>query len=105
MSGCDARRSASGVDREPGHAQADNARVIFPTEAAIYKVPNLHTSDSAYRYQGRATTSLSESQLDILERCGVNDVYRASAAACARDLGLSETTSARLFGDCAIAAI
>jgi hypothetical protein len=90
--------------REPGQMQADNARVIFPTEAAVYKVPNLHTSDSAYRYQRRATTSLSESQLDILERCGVNDIYRASAAACARDLGLSATTSARLFGDCLVAA-
>ncbi len=58
--------------REPGSVQANNARVIFPSEATIYKVPNLHTSDSAYRYQRRATASLSEAQLEILERCGVN---------------------------------
>lgn len=85
--------------REPGQAEVNNARVIFPSEAKIYKVPNLHTSDSAYRYQRRATTTLSEAQLDILERCGINDAYRASVAACVRDLGLSASTSARLFGE------
>jgi hypothetical protein len=90
--------------REEGQLQADNARVIFPSEATIYQVPGLHTSDTAYRYRGRATASLSETQLDILERCGVNDIYRASVAACARDLGLSAATSARLFGDRTIAA-
>jgi hypothetical protein len=78
--------------------QVDNARVIFPSEATVYKVPNLHTSDSGYRYQSRATTTLSETHLDILERCGVNEGYRASVAACVRDLGLSPSTSARLFG-------
>jgi len=85
--------------REPGQVQANNARVIFPSEATIYKVPNLHTSDSAYRYQRRATTSLNETQLDVLERCGVNDAYRASVAACICDLDLSAATSARLFDD------
>lgn len=85
--------------REPGDVQANNARVIFPSEATIYKVPNLHTSDTAYRYQRRATTSLSEVQLQVLERCGVNDAYRASVAACVRDLGLNAAMSARLFGD------
>ncbi|MEZ2145726.1 sulfotransferase family protein [Bradyrhizobium sp. DN5] len=85
--------------REPGQEQANNARVIFPSEAAIYKVPNLHTSDSAYRYQRRATTSLSQAQLDVLERCGVNDAYRASVAACVRDLDLNAATSAHLFGE------
>ena len=83
----------------PGQGQATNARVIFPSEAPIYKVPNLHTSDSAYRYQSRATGSLNEAQLGLLERCGVNDVYRASVAACIRDLGLNAATSARLFGE------
>ena len=79
--------------------EANNARVIFPSEAAIYKVPNLHTSDSAYRYQRRATASLSEAQLETLERCGVNESYRTSVAACVRDLGLNAAMSARLFGD------
>ncbi|WP_027574157.1 sulfotransferase family protein [Bradyrhizobium sp. WSM1743] len=90
--------------REPGDVQANNARVIFPSEATIYKVPNLHTSDSAYRYQRRATTSLSEAQLEVLERCGVNAAYRASVAACVRDLGLNAAMSARLFGDWVAAA-
>jgi hypothetical protein len=85
--------------REPGEPHENNARVIFPSESTIYKVPNLHTSDSAYRYQRRSTISLSETHLDMLERCGVNDVYRAAVAACARDLELSPETSKRLFGD------
>ena len=85
--------------QEPGHAQGTNARVIFPAEATIYKVPNLHTSDSAYRYQFRATSSLSDHQLAVLERCGVNDVYRNSVAACVRDLDLNASTAARLFGE------
>ena len=84
--------------REPQQGQVNNARVIFPSEATIYKVPNLHTSDSGYRYQRRATTTLSATQLDNLERCGVNEGYRASVAACVRDFDLSAATSARLFG-------
>ena len=86
--------------REKGPDQADNARVIWPSEAIIYDVPNLHTSDTAYRYQRRATSSLSQAVLDALERCGVNDVYRASVRACIRDLSLDTDTAARLFGDC-----
>jgi hypothetical protein len=86
--------------RETGQVPSDNARVIFPSnEAKVYKVPNLHTSDSGYRYQRRATASLSETHLDTLERCGINDIYRDSVAACARDLGLNAATSARLFGN------
>jgi hypothetical protein len=37
--------------------------------------------------------------LDILQRYGIHDIYRASAQACVRDLGLNAATSARLFGD------
>ncbi|CCD86944.1 conserved protein of unknown function [Bradyrhizobium sp. ORS 285] len=85
--------------QQPGQGHSTNARVIFPSEAAIYKVPNLHTSDSAYRYQPRATGAVTPAQLELLERCGVNDVYRASVAACIRDLGLNAATSARLFGE------
>ncbi|UFZ01982.1 sulfotransferase family protein [Bradyrhizobium ontarionense] len=85
--------------QQPGQAQTTNARVIFPSEAPIYKVPNLHTSDSAYRYQFRTTGTLNEVQLDLLERCGVNEVYRVSVAACIADLELNAATSARLFGD------
>jgi hypothetical protein len=83
--------------RDTAQSQTNNARVIFPEEATVYKVPGLHTSDDAYRYQRRATASLSKTQLDILERCGVNDIYRASVAACVRDLGLSMKATAQMF--------
>ncbi|PDT89408.1 sulfotransferase family protein [Bradyrhizobium sp. Y36] len=86
--------------REKGPDQADNARVIWPSEAIIYDVPNLHTSDTAYRYQRRVTSSLSQTVLDALEYCGVNDVYRASVAGCVGDLSLDTDTATHLFGDC-----
>ncbi|MGJ5203864.1 sulfotransferase family protein [Bradyrhizobium sp. HKCCYLR20261] len=85
--------------QQPGQEHGSNARVIFPSEAAIYKVPNLHTSDSAYRFQPRATGAVTSAQLELLERCGVNDVYRASVAACIGDLGLNAAASSRLFGE------
>ena len=37
--------------------------------------------------------------LEILERFGIHDIYRASVEACVRDLALDTATSARLFGD------
>jgi hypothetical protein len=42
---------------------------------------------------------MKQSHLDLLERCGVNEVYRASVTACVRALGLCAKTSERLFGD------
>ncbi|NPV24054.1 sulfotransferase family protein [Bradyrhizobium aeschynomenes] len=98
LSGCFAEDAVTSW-QQPEQGHGTNARVIFPTEAAIYKVPNLHTSDSAYRYQSRPTSTLTDAQLGVLERCGVNAVYRDSVAACIRDLGLNAATSARLFGD------
>jgi hypothetical protein len=38
--------------------------------------------------------------LNILERCRVHDIYRASVQACMRDLGLDAAMSDRLFGNC-----
>jgi hypothetical protein len=90
--------------RQTGQPQSDNARVIFPAEATVYQVPGLHTSDIAYRYRSRATAALSKAHLDILQRCGVNDVYRAAVEACVRDLSLSASTSERLFGHAGVAA-
>jgi hypothetical protein len=63
----------------------------------VYVVPGLHGSGTGYRYRAR-TNALSESQLALLARFGIRDVYRASAHACARDLGLAADVSARLFG-------
>jgi hypothetical protein len=84
--------------RETGQLHSEGSRIIFPDEPALYKPAGLHGSDTAYRYRARATTSLSDAHLDLLQRCGVNDIYRASVAACVRDLGLDAATSERLFG-------
>jgi hypothetical protein len=84
--------------RDAGQLKSERSRITFNDEPKIYDLKNLHGSDTAYRYRARPTTSLTEDQLDSLERCGVNDIYRASVAACVRDLGLTESTSMRLFG-------
>jgi hypothetical protein len=86
--------------RETGQLQSEGSRIIFPpNEPAFYTAPGVHGSDTAYRYRARKAASLSEAHLDMLERCGVNDVYRSSVEACVRDLGLSALASERLFGD------
>jgi hypothetical protein len=85
--------------RETGQLQSPNSRIIFPDEQAFYTTTGIHGSDIAYRYRARPTTTLSESQIDLLECCGVNEVYRASVKACVSELGLSAATSQRLFGD------
>lgn len=82
---------------EIGQLDTGKAKIVYPQEPDVYVVPGLHGSGTAYRYRARAD-ALSESQLALLARFGIRDVYRVSAQACARDLGLTASASARLFG-------
>lgn len=84
--------------RETGQLQSEKSRIIFPDEPEFYTTAGIHGSDIAYRYRARPTASLTGFQRETLERCGVNDVYRASVQACVRDFGLDASTAARLFG-------
>jgi hypothetical protein len=84
--------------RETGELHSESSRIIFPNEPPLYTPTGIHGSDTSYRYHARRIATLSHANLDMLERCGVNEVYRASVAACARDLGLTSETSTRLFG-------
>jgi hypothetical protein len=82
-----------------GQLESESTRIIFSNVPPIYPTLGIHGSDTAYRYHARATGALSEAHLTILERCQIHDIYRASAEACTRDLGLDAATSERLFGD------
>jgi hypothetical protein len=84
--------------RETGELHSEKSRIIFPDEPAFYTTAGIHGSDTAYRYHERETTSLSETDLDMLERCGVNELYRESLTASMREFCLSAATSQRLFG-------
>jgi hypothetical protein len=84
---------------EMGQLESVSAPIIFHSVPPIYPTSGIHGSDTAYRYRARRTASLSESQLEILERCGIHDIYRASVEACVRDLGFSAAASAQMFGD------
>jgi hypothetical protein len=86
--------------KERGQLESKSSGITFLSEPTVYTVPGVHGSDTAYRYRARKTTSLSDAQLDILQRYGIHDIYRASVEACVRDLGLNAATSERLFGDC-----
>jgi len=80
-----------------GELDTDRAKIIYPKEPDVYVVPGLHGSGAAYSYRARDTFLLNRAQTGLLERFGIPDVYRASAAACARDLGLTAAAASRLF--------
>jgi hypothetical protein len=83
---------------EMGQLESASTRIIFLDVPPIYPTSGIHGSDTAYRYHARETASLSHAHLNVLERCGVSDIYRTSVAACVHDLCLNASTSARLFG-------
>jgi hypothetical protein len=97
--GLASRFSASVVTdwSEIGELDTDRAKIIYPEEPDVYVVPDLHGSDTAYRYRARDTFLLNRAQTGLLDRFGIPDVYRASAQACARDLGLNAAAAAELF--------
>ncbi len=83
---------------EMGQLESETARIIYPDEPAVYAVPGLHGSDTGYKYRDRASIAVTDGYLDMLERTGVHDLYRASVLACVSDLGLDVATSANLLG-------
>lgn len=85
--------------KERGQLESNSSGITFLSEPAVYTVPGVHGSDTAYRYRARKTASLTDAQLLVLQRFGIHDIYRSSVQACVRDLGLDAATSARLFGD------
>lgn len=85
--------------KERGQIESNGSGVTFLSEPKVYTVVGLHGSDTAYRYRSRKTATLSEAQLQVIERYGIEDIYRSSVAACISDLSLDADTAARLFGD------
>jgi uncharacterized NAD(P)/FAD-binding protein YdhS len=100
--GLGARFTESAVTdwKERGQIESKGSGVTFLSEPKIYTVVGLHGSDTAYRYRSRKTASLTDAQLEMLERYRIHDMYRASVDACVRELSLDTDTAARLFGDC-----
>jgi hypothetical protein len=99
--GLGARFTESAVTdwNERGQIESKGSGVTFLREPKIYTVVGLHGSDTAYRYRSRKTASLSEAQIEVIERYGIDDIYRASVAACINDLSLDADTAIRLFGE------
>jgi uncharacterized NAD(P)/FAD-binding protein YdhS len=83
--------------RERGQLESKSSGITFLSEPKVYTVTGIHGSDTAYRYRARET-SLTDAQLDVLQRYGIHDIYRASVEACVRDLMLDAGTADRLFG-------
>jgi hypothetical protein len=85
---------------ERGELESKSSGITFLGQPAAYVIPGVHGSDTAYRYRVRKTASLSETQLNILQRHGIHDIYRTSVEACVRDLALNAAAAERLFGYC-----
>lgn len=67
------------------------SRILFPVEPEAYAAPGLHQQTGgigSYAYQDRDRGAVTDADLDLLRRHGVDEVYARSAAACARDLDL-----------------
>ncbi|WP_044563503.1 sulfotransferase family protein [Azospirillum sp. B4] len=67
------------------------SRILFPVEPEAYAAPGLHHQAGGidcYAYQDRDCGTVTDADLDLLRRHGVDEVYARSAAACARDLDL-----------------
>ena len=87
---------------EKGQLESGNAPIIFPDKPAVYDVPGLHGSDTAYRFRQRSTGSITEAHRALLARTGVDAVYSASVLACAADLRLDAAARGRLFAECTV---
>jgi hypothetical protein len=85
--------------KERGQIESKNSGITFLSEPKVYTVAGIHGSDTAYRYRARKGVSLTDAQMDVLERYGIHKIYRASVKACVHDLALDPQTSERLFGD------
>jgi hypothetical protein len=83
---------------EKGQLGSDQAKIIFPEEPDIYTVPGLHWASGDYSFRARRKAPVADAHLALLEHCGIQDIYRESVAAGARDLGFDFATSARMFG-------
>lgn len=68
---------------------SDRSSLIFTREPDVYFVPGVHRAGGSYRYLDRGLGSVTDDDLDLLDRMGIQDLYRASADACARELGIS----------------
>lgn len=80
---------------EMGQLGSERSHIIHPREPAVYFVPNLHASDTAYRHRDRGTGAVGEQHRELLVRTGVEQVYRDHACACAAELGLDFGAAAR----------
>jgi hypothetical protein len=82
---------------DAGALASPDARIIYPDQPAIYNVPGLHGTDTAYRFRNGGS-ALSDVQHAFLARSGVEEVYREAVRACVADLALGAETAVRLFG-------
>ena len=81
-----------------GNLESADCGIIYPDEPAVYQVPGLHGTDTAYRYRERRKNALTEAQMALMAEFGLDALYRASVAACSAELGSDLAETARLPG-------
>jgi len=76
----------------------DRSSLIFTPEPDVYFVPDIHRAGPGYRYLDRNRGLVTDGDLDLLNRMGIPDLYRACAVACLRELQLSLDLSGTMLG-------
>lgn len=84
--------------RERGNLESADCGIIYPDEPDVYQVPGLHGTDTAYCYRERRKNALTEAQTALMAEFGLDELYRASVAACSAELGSDLAAAAGLMG-------
>jgi hypothetical protein len=98
--GLEHRYSATAVTDWGGVEAFDTekSRLIFTKEPSVYFVAGVHRAAPTYGYQPRGLGSVTDGDLDLLDRMGVPALYRACADACASELDLAASAAEAVFG-------
>lgn len=76
-----------------GALGTERSGVVWPKEPPMFQAPTAHSSGRFYQYRERSADSLNAEERDCLDSWRLPDLYRQTAAACARDLGLDHLLS------------
>lgn len=68
---------------------SDRSSLIFTKEPDVYFVEGVHRSAHRYGFLERGRGPVTDEELDLIERLGVDDLYHAAAGACSHELGIA----------------
>lgn len=79
--------------QDRGNLESADCGIIYPDEPDIYHLPGLHGAATAYCYRDRRKNAPTEVQRAMMSEYGLDELYNASAADCAAELGVDLVTT------------